>query len=181
MVNRISQDNIDKIPEIRLVRGAKSGSKEDFCALYGLYKDRLYRYALYRLGDATDAEDAVSECVMAAWKDIRSLRDDHAFSAWIFRILHNICAGMIRKKIESREALEKAAESLPLVSDAGASKSAELADALSRLTDEEREIILLSVVSGLTSKEISGITGITPGSCRSKLSRSLAKMREILS
>ena len=50
----------------KLVNDAIAGSKEAFCRLYGEYKDKLYRYALYRLGDPSDAEDAVSECVLAA-------------------------------------------------------------------------------------------------------------------
>ena len=52
---------------------------------------------------------------------------------------------------------------------------------LSQLKEEEREIVLLSAAAGLTSSEIAGITGMTPGAVRSKLSRSLAKMREYLS
>ena len=57
----------------------------------------------------------------------------------------------------------------------------EITEALSRLSDEEREIVLLSAVGGLTSSEISNITGLTSGSVRSKLSRSLSKMRDFLS
>ena len=58
----------------KLINEAIAGSKEAFCSLYGEYKDRLYRYALYRLGDPTDAEDAVSDCVLAAWQGIGGLR-----------------------------------------------------------------------------------------------------------
>lgn len=56
----------------------------------------------------------------------------------------------------------------------------ELAQALDILSSDEKEIVLLSVVGGFTSKEISKITGLTAGSVRSKLSRSLAKMRNYL-
>lgn len=174
------KDNIDHLTEISLVREAQSGNKESFCKLYGLYKDRLYRYALYRLGDPSDAEDAVSECVLAAWKDIRSLRSDSAFASWLFRILHNICAGMIRKTISNREGIEKAGNELSLCQQSSTQSSIEIAEALSQLTDEEREIVLLSVVSGLTSKEISSVTGLTPGAVRSKLSRSITKLRTFL-
>jgi RNA polymerase sigma-70 factor (ECF subfamily) len=57
----------------------------------------------------------------------------------------------------------------------------ELAEALSQLNEEERNIVLLSIIGGLSSSEIASLTGLTPGSVRSKLSRSLAKMREFLS
>ena len=63
----------------RLINEAIAGSREAFAALYGAYRDRLYRYALYRLGSPEEAEDAVSECVLAAWKGIGSLRNSRAF------------------------------------------------------------------------------------------------------
>ena len=64
---------------------------------------------------------------------------------------------------------------------APSSLSVELGEALAQLRDEERDIVLLSVIGGLNSSEISSLTGLAAGSVRSKLSRSLAKMREFLS
>ncbi len=61
------------------------------------------------------------------------------------------------------------------------SLSMELTEALSQLRDEERDVVLLSIIGGLSSNEIASLTGLAPGSVRSKLSRSLAKMREFLS
>ena len=165
----------------KLINEAIAGSKEAFCSLYGQYKDRLYRYALYRLGDPTEAEDAVSECVLAAWQGIGNLRSGKAFGSWIFRILSNCCAAKIKEMIGTRENLER-------IYDAGAgnisvppSLSAELAEALALLRDDERDIVLLSIIGGLSSAEIASLTDLAPGSVRSKLSRSLAKMREFLS
>ena len=169
----------------KLINEAIAGSKEAFCKLYGLYKDKLYRYALYRLGDPTDAEDAVSECVLAAWKSIGSLRSSKAFGSWIFRILSNCCSSHIKELIDTRENLERVYNESPgnkngSVS-ASPSTSIELAEALSQLKDEDRDIVLLNIVGGLSSNEIASLTGLTAGSVRSKLSRSLAKMREFLS
>ncbi len=165
----------------KLINEAIAGSKEAFCSLYGEYKDRLYRYALYRLGDPTEAEDAVSDCVLAAWKSIGSLRSGKAFGSWIFRILSHCCAAKIREKIAARENLGRIYDASPGNVTAPASLSVELAEALSQLKDEERDIVLLSIIGGLTSTEIASLTDLTAGSVRSKLSRSLAKMREFLS
>lgn len=170
----------DSIGEIKLVREAQAGSKDAFCKLYGLYKDKLYRYALYRLGNPSDAEDAVSECVLSAWKGVSSLRSDTAFGSWIFRILNNTCAGMIRDAVKAREGIEAAGRSAVYHPEGDTQTNVELAEALSILSEEEKEIVLLSVVSGLTSSEISEITGLKPGSVRSRLSRSLARMRSFL-
>lgn len=162
-------------------------SKEEFCRLYAGCKDGLYRYALYRLGSQGDAEDAVSDAVLAAWQSAGSLRDKDAFGAWIMKILANTCNSHIRKIIRNREKLEKAKMSEQALGDLSGgsympgSVSTELAEAMSILSDEERSIVLLSVIGGLSSREIAEITSLTAGAVRSKLSRSLSKMREFLS
>lgn len=92
--------------EIKAAEAAKAGSKEAFCELYGKYRDNLYRYALYRLGDPSEAEDAVSECVLSAWQGIAGLRKPEAFGAWIFRILHASCVRRINESIKLREKLQ---------------------------------------------------------------------------
>lgn len=165
----------------KLINEAIAGSKEAFCSLYGEYKDRLYRYALYRLGDPTDAEDAVSDCVLAAWQSIGNLRSGKAFGSWIFRILSNCCASRIKELIGTRENLERIYNAGPDNITVPPSLSTELAEALAQLSDDERDIVLLSIIGGLSSTEIASMTDLAPGSVRSKLSRSLAKMREFLS
>ena len=165
----------------KLINEAIAGSKEAFCSLYGEYKDRLYRYALYRLGDPTEAEDAVSECVLAAWQGIGNLRSGKAFGSWIFRILSNCCAKKIKEMIGTRENLERIYDAGTDNASVPPSLSVELAEALAQLRDEERDIVLLSIIGGLSSTEIASLTDLAPGSVRSKLSRSLAKMREFLS
>ena len=160
-------------------------SKEQFCNKYGELKDSLYRYALYRLGNPDDAEDAVSDTVLAAWQSIDKLRDEEAFSAWVFSILRNTCSAKIKSLIKRREKLEKAGIKEKLNKESadlsGASLSLEIREALEILSDEERDIVLMSIVAGFTSKEISEITELTAGAVRSKLSRSLSKMRDFLS
>lgn len=167
--------------EKELVKKAKQGDKDSFCELYGLYKDRLYRYAFYKLGDCEDAQDAVSDCVVSAFEQIKNLRNADAFHSWIFRILHITCTKYVKRQIEARETsdiddFKNSAE----LSHNDNNTSSELKEALEILTDEEREIVLLCVVAGLTSKETGRLVDMTSGGVRSKLSRSLRKMRDFL-
>ena len=167
--------------EMQLVKYARAGDKQAFVALYSQYKDRLYRYAYYRLGNAADAEDAVSDCVLSAFRQIGKLRRPEAFTAWLFRILHCSCITLIEAQAAQRRMV--ALNSLPQEPSTdmqAAIEKTELQEALAILTDDERDIVLLSVVSGLTSKEIAAVTDYTAGAVRSKLSRSLAKMRKFL-
>ena len=166
----------------RLINEAIAGSREAFAELYGSYRDRLYRYALYRLGSPEDAEDAVGECVLAAWKSIGSLRSSKAFSSWIFRILSNCCASRIKEAIGSRGNVENIIREGSFMPEGRSpSLAVELSEALAELSDQDREIVLLSVVAGMTGSEIAEQTGLPAGTVRSKLSRSLAKMRDFLS
>ena len=168
--------------EFELIQKAKNGDRKAFCELYDQYKDRLYRYAVYRLRNHTDAEDAVSECVLSAWKQIGTLREAKAFPAWIFHILAACCNRMIKVQIRRKDTLplEDGRTGQPEQSEGqpeSMSRRLLLEEALDSLSTEERNIVLLSVVGGLKSNEISEITGLTAGSVRSSLSRSLKKMR----
>lgn len=167
--------------ESDLVKLAGKGDKEAFCHLYSLYKDRLYRYAYYRLGNTEDAQDAVSDCIVHAYEQINEVRKPAAFPSWIFKILYATCSDYIKHQMQQREyedvSISKNSTALYFTID---ENKTELCYALDKLNSEERSIVLLSVIAGFTSKEISKITGLTSGSVRSKLSRSLVKMREYL-
>lgn len=123
----------------------------------------------------------MSDCVLSAYSQIKQLKKPEAFAAWLFRILYCSCASQIKAQAARRQ---MTALNGPLPEPAMDMQSAiektELAEALAILTPEERDIVLLSVVSGLTSKEIAAVTDFTAGAVRSKLSRSLAKMRRFL-
>lgn len=81
--------------EKSLIKQAIRGDKNAFASLYALYKDDLYRYAYFRLGNADDANDAVSSCVTAAYEGIYKLRAAGAFKGWIFKILYYSCGKLI--------------------------------------------------------------------------------------
>ncbi len=167
--------------EKQLVLSAKSGDKQAFCSLYSEYKDRLYRYAFYRLQNHQDAEDAVSDCIVSAFQGIGGLKKPEAFSAWIFRILYCSVNALIKAQSNRSKMadINDMANTLTTDIESTVSKT-ELSQALNILKDDEKEIVLLSVVAGLNSKEIARITDLTSGTVRSKLSRSLAKMRSFL-
>ena len=88
--------------ETVLIRQAQQGDRRAFSTLYGLYKERFYRYARYRLGHDSDAEDAVSECILEIWKRLPTLREPAAFPAFAFRILSACCARQVRWQIDRR-------------------------------------------------------------------------------
>jgi len=165
-----------------LVKRACDGDTEAFGELYEIYSKDLYRYACYVLGSGQLAQDAVQDAVCAAFIQISSLRNRDAFKAWLFKILSNVCNRHISEKVRQRgtvpfdDNLEQTLESPPSTIET----QLELEEILMTLTSDEREIVLLSVMEGYKSNEISEILGCPAGTVRSKLSRSLKRMREEL-
>ena len=166
--------------ESLLIGMAMRGDRDAFAALYMHWRDKLYRYAYFRLGTADDAEDAVSACITAAYENIGTLRTEEAFGAWIFRILYRCCCAAQKEQIASHNRSdEQALYALPAAPDSTA-LSPELQEAFRILSDEDREIVLLSVIAGYSSFEIADILALKPSTVRSRLKRSLAKMRKFL-
>lgn len=164
--------------EKMLVTRAAGGDREAFAALYTRYKDDLYRYAYFQLGQPEDARDAVSACIVAAYERIYTLRSAIAFKNWIFRILYRCCCKLIAEQSEQRRRADvEELNQLPAEND---TISPELKEAFGILTDEDRNIVLLSVIAGYNSAEIAVITGLKAATVRSRLSRALRKMKEFL-
>lgn len=161
-----------------IIKKAKNGDKDAFAKLYISYKDKLYRYAYFKLGNEDDAMDAVSSCITSAYLSIKTLKNEQAFPSWIFKILYRECCAVLRQKALERN--NQDIYSLELESPNSSYLAPELKEALSRLYDDERDIVLLSSVLGYNSKEIAEILNLKPGTVRSKLSRALAKMRSFL-
>lgn len=168
--------------DTELVRSAKEGNKESFAQVYDMIAPELYRVALYTLGNAQDAEDAVSETFVEAYKGIKNLRDESSFKRWMMTILSVRCkrhiAGYIkeRKNVDIDDILEE--PSLP----DGVSPSDKISvwDAVSTLPVDERQIIILATVQGYTTREVSEMLELPHGTVSSKLHRTLKKLRRIL-
>lgn len=168
--------------DTEIVRSAKEGNKESFAQVYDMIAPELYRVALYTLGNAQDAEDAVSETFVEAYKGIKNLRDEGSFKRWMMTILSVRCkrhiAGYIkeRKNVDIDDILEE--PSLP----DGVSPSDKISvwDAVSTLPVDERQIIILATVQGYTTREVSEMLELPHGTVSSKLHRTLKKLRRIL-
>lgn len=163
-----------------LVVQAKNGSAEAFGELYELYYKEMYCYACCVTGSELLAQDAVSDAVLSAFRQIKSLKNEKAFKGWIFKILCASCKRYYTENQKTKSLVylddENGGFSEP-ASFESVELSVELRRALDALSPEEKEIVLLSVLGNYRSHEISEILGITPSTVRSKLKRSLKKLR----
>ena len=166
----------------KLIREAQTGNSKAFAAVYSFYANDLYRFALWYTGKSDDAEDCVQEAVLIAFKNIAKLRKPSSFKSWMFKILSNVCKTKLLNPADRlcTVSVDEIHETAADVSSDDLTVSAELKAALDSLSPEEKQIVLLSVIGRYKSSEIAEIMEMKSGSVRSKLSRSLDKMREQL-
>ncbi len=171
--------------DIGLIERSRAGDKAAFAQLYEQVQEDLYKFALYTLGNREDAEDAVADTFVDAYKGIAGLREPAAFKTWIFRILSIRCKRAVGGYIQRRNTfdiddfIDTAALSSENV-ESDVAENAALAGALSELSEEERMIIALSALHGYTTKEIGTMLGKPHGTVSSKLHRSYIKLREMI-
>ena len=80
------------------VRKAKYGDKEAFCNLIRINKVAIYRIAKSILTKEEDIEDAVSEAILKAYKNIKTLKNDDFFKTWLIRIVINESNNLYKKR-----------------------------------------------------------------------------------
>jgi RNA polymerase sigma-70 factor (ECF subfamily) len=166
------------------VEAARLGDKESFAQVYEMIAPDLYKVALYTLGNSPDAEDAVSETFVDAYRGITKLRTALSFKPWMMKILSIRCKRKIAEYIRGKNVFDIENFSTLLSDDtdmAGeVSEQLTVMTALGRLSPSERMIVSLSVLEGYTTKEIASIMGSPQGTISSKLHRALAKLRRML-
>jgi RNA polymerase sigma factor (sigma-70 family) len=162
---------------IRLAEQARQGDPRAFAALYGQIYQDLYRFALYTLKNAHDAEDVVSDTVTDAYASIRRLRSAEAFRSWIFRILSNKCRRKLKEYVFRTEELP---DDLSSAGGGDPAEHLEVRKAFSGLEEEERLIISLHLFGGYKSREIAEMLQMNENTVRSKESRALKKMSRML-
>ncbi len=141
--------------EKELVLMAKDGNVKAFCMLYDKYKKKLYNYAYYKLGNAEDAEDVVQDCIMTAFESIHQLKKADAFQSWIFRILYCGCTAAIKEQIQKRNIDDiDDYKNISSFDNEIAIEREELKAALRILSEDEKNIVLLSVIAGLKARRL---------------------------
>lgn len=151
-----------------------------FAQMYEKVYQDLYRFALCMMRNPQDAEDAVSEAVVAAYENIGKLKKDDAFKSWIFTILSNICKKKWRNGAREEKRPDEESMSEGSLEEPDMGLAVDVRKAFFLLEEEEQTIVGLSVFGGYTSQEIGDALKLNPNTVRSKRSRALQKMECVL-
>jgi RNA polymerase sigma-70 factor (ECF subfamily) len=127
-----------------------------FKEIYDAYKDRLYRAALRILRDPDDAEDATQRTLTRAWRYRGTYGASSPLAAWLYAILGNVCLNIIkeRKKIPTPVSLHDEQITVGGMEALDARGMEALLEALGRLKEEERNVIILGDILGLPAVEV---------------------------
>jgi RNA polymerase sigma-70 factor (ECF subfamily) len=165
----------------KAVKRAIEGDTEAYSWLYSLYVGRIYRYVFYHVGNKMAAEDITEEVFLKSWKSLSSCKGkEQTFSAWLYRIAHNHLVDTFRK---SRK--EVPFTNVDLVEDEDPQKEAEdslelqrVLEAVKRLPEPQKQVILLKFFEDNDNAEISRILGKRKGAVRALQMRALNNLRE---
>lgn len=172
------------------VRRVLDGDADAFSPLVEAYQKNVYNLALRMTGNPEDALDMAQDAFIRAYNSLSSFRGDSKFSVWLYRIVSNVCLDFLRAR-KGRAAVslsqtgpdgEDAALEIP---DERALPEAELERALTRdsvrrglqaLPDDQREILLLREIQGLSYEEIAAALSLEGGTVKSRIFRARKKL-----
>ncbi len=175
------------VSEENAVRLASQGNAEAFTYIYEQNVTRIYNYIYYRIGSEADAEDLTARVFHRAFGHINSYVEKGVpFSAWLYRIAHNLTANWHRDNHRRKEVSLEEQYDIPLHEDMPEltlEKSQEketLLKAIRRLPPARQQLILLKFLEDLSNGEIAVIMKRTEGAIKSLYHRSLISLREEL-
>jgi RNA polymerase sigma-70 factor, ECF subfamily len=163
-----------------LVNRAKTGDHDAFTALATAAIARLHRTARLIVRDDDLASDAVQEALVAAWLDIRAVRDPERFDAWLHRLLIRSCY-RVASSARRRRGVEVRVQTLDLAGESGDGRALSARDQIDRgfrrLTPDLRAVLVVHHFLGLRDAEGAQVLGIPSGTYKSRLHRAANALR----
>jgi RNA polymerase sigma-70 factor (ECF subfamily) len=164
---------------------ASQGDQEAFGVLYDRYIGRIYNYIYYRTSNQHDAEDLTARVFFRAMKHIENYEDRGVpFSAWLYRIAHNLVANWHRDNsrrqvVPLEDGYRQAGESVhPEAALVQLEEQDDLLDLITGLPEDRQQLLILKFVERLSNAEIGEIMGRTEGAVKSLYHRTLTQLRE---
>ena len=176
-----AQSESARAEERSLVISAQAANNEAFAALVRLHQRRAYAVCRAIVLTHEDAEDAVQDGFLHAYKALARFLPDQPFGAWLFRIMANASLDLVRRrKVRDADELPETI-ALPFRDPGEADELRNrLKQALATLGERQRAVIVLHDIEGFTHGEIGGMLGIPEGTARSDLHHARAALRKLL-
>jgi len=151
-----------------------------YSILVSRWEKRVFNYLLRLIGDREDAQDLSQDVFLKAWQNLKKLEDADRFASWLFRIAHNEAFSMLRRnRPDSGELLVE-----PGTQDAGRLHPMELSlaveRALSMLSGDQREAVVLKIYQGFKFEEMAEILDCPVSTIKSRVYAALDLLKTAL-
>ncbi|MCA1953683.1 MAG: sigma-70 family RNA polymerase sigma factor [Anaerolinea sp.] len=177
----------DALSDMEAVARAAGGDTAAFSVLYERYVNRIYNYIFYRTGVPHEAEDLTERVFDRAFGHIGNYRPmGLPFSAWLYRIAHNLVANWHRDNSRRREVPLDSQDYLvqrtdgPELAMMQGQELETLLSAIRTLSEERQHLLVLKFVEDLSNAEIAVIMGRSEGAVKSLYHRTLLALRDAL-
>lgn len=176
----------------RLIAEVLAGRTAAYAELVRRYEVRLYHVARRILDNVEDAADAVQETFVNAYQSLGSFKGDAEFYTWLYRIAFNTAisvkrrrrpAGSLDRRTDDDRSAEPGDRRYDTDPSAGLERSDDekmLMDALRKLSEEHRRVLVLKDLEGMRYDEIAAVIGVPVGTVRSRLNRARLELRSLL-
>jgi len=172
---------ISRMDEADLIDGCRRGDRAAQHQLYERYGERIHRLTLRLAGNAQDAFDLTQETFVRAFQRIATFDGRAGIGTWLYRIATNEALQLFRRRGTEQRHLAVLAEQKAAAADsASASSRLEIDDALAKLSESHRAILILRYQQGLSYDEIAEALDVAPGTVASRMNRARAELRAIL-
>ncbi len=169
-------------PDGKLVRRAQQGDERAFATLVEGEQHRLFTLAVRQLGSQADAEDAVQETLIRAWKALPRFRADASFSTWLYRIclnaIHDQRARSARGGGVPLDDVQEPADPRNAILER--ELSGDLQRALEGLDETYRAAVILYDVLGRSYAEIAAVLAVPEGTVKSRIFRGRTELARLL-
>lgn len=163
---------------VATVRSAATGDAVAFARLVDAHHRSMARVAYVIAGDVESANDAVQAAWAIAWQRLASVREPGHVGAWLIAIAANEARkGLARRRREPIVDISHEIEAGPAADPASAIETVDLVRAMRGLSGEQRSLLAMRFVAGLDATEIGRQLGMSPSGVRSRLARTLERLR----
>lgn len=162
-----------------LILRASRKDVDAYNLLVSRWEKRIYNYLLRLVANREDAMDLSQDVFLKAYQNLAKLEDPARFGPWLFRIAHNEAYSLLRKPKTEQEVAERAertvwGQMLPIETSLAVER------ALSKLTEEQREAVLLKVYQGFKFEEIAEVLDTPVSTIKSRVYTALELLKESL-
>lgn len=179
--------------ENEIIRSVLRGNINDFEKLVTAYEKNVYNIALRMVGDPDDAADMTQETFIKAYRALSGFRGDSKFSSWLYRIASNVCLDFLRSRsrhpqvsLSTVDEDDRATFELPdmrqnpeeqLMKKLGMEA---VRRGLEQLPEQQRQILVLRELGGLSYAELAQTLGLEEGTVKSRIFRARKRLCALL-